>query len=251
MAIPIALQLYSVRTDCAENFFGTIAKVAAMGYVGVEFAGFHNHSAADIRKCLDDNGLKCAGSHTGFNTLTPDIVDETMAFHAALGCENLIIPWIPEDRRNSADACKDTAETLNLIAQRLKTHGMRTGFHTHAGDMKPLDGGKSAWDLFGEYTVPEFVLQYDTANGSEGGADPVQPILDWPGRGITVHLKEYSGGHNGKPIGEGDIPWLKVFEACETVAGTQWYIVEHESYVGMTPLEAVDICLQNLKKMGK
>lgn len=251
MAIPIALQLYSVREDCAQNFFGTIAKVAAMGYVGVEFAGYHNHSAADIRKCLDDNNLKCAGNHTGFSMLLPDAIDETMAFHAALGCENLIIPWIPEEKRNSEDACKATAEVLNIMSERLKSHGMRTGFHTHSGDMKPLENGKCAWDMFGEFTTPDFVMQYDTANGSDGGADPVQPILDWPGRGITVHLKEYTRDHSGKPLGEGEIPWPKVFEACETVAGTQWYIVEHESYGNMTPLEAVEVCLKNLRGMGK
>ena len=117
--------------------------------------------------------------------------------------------------------------------------------------MAPLSNGKSAWDMLGEFTTGDFIMQYDTANGMAGGADPVQPILDWPGRGITVHLKEWSGEHGAKVIGEGLIPWTKVFEACETVAGTQWYIVEHESYEGTTPLQAVEACLRNLRAMGK
>ena len=93
--------------------------------------------------------------------------------------------------------------------------------------------------------------QYDTANGMAGGADPVQPILDWPGRGITTHLKEWSGEHGAKVIGEGMVPWDKVFDACERVAGTQWYIVEHESYEGMSPMQVVEACLKNLRGMGK
>lgn len=251
MAIPIALQLYSVRDDCARDFFGTIVKVAAMGYAGVEFAGYHGASAADVRKVLDDNGLKVAGTHAGLNTLQDDKIAETIEFHRVLGCENLVVPWLPEETRATPDACQATADKLNSIAERLKPEGMRTGFHCHEGDMHPLAGGKSAWDLLGAATSADFIMQYDTANGMSGGADPVQPIRDLPGRGITVHLKEWSGEHGAKVIGEGQIPWAKVFEACETVAGTQWYIVEHESYEGMTPLEAVEKCLKNLRAMGK
>jgi len=251
MAIPIALQLYSVREDCARDFFGTIAQVAAMGYAGVEFAGYHGASAADIRKVLDDHGLKVAGTHAGFNTLQDDVLEATIEFHKILGCTNLVVPWLPEETRATPDACKATAEKLNLVSEKLKPHGMKTGFHCHEGDMHALEGGKSAWDLLATYTTADFIMQYDTANGMAGGADPVQPILDWPGRGITTHLKEWSGEHGAKVIGEGQIPWAKVFEACETVGGTQWYIVEHESYEGMTPLEAVDKCLKNLRAMGK
>src|SRR5271156_4491349 len=96
MAIPIALQLYSVRDDCAKDFFGTIARVAAMGYAGVEFAGYHGASASDIRKVLDDNGLKCAGSHTGLDLMVGDALEATIEFHKTLGCENLVVPWLPE-----------------------------------------------------------------------------------------------------------------------------------------------------------
>jgi sugar phosphate isomerase/epimerase len=251
MSIPIALQLYSVRDDCARDFFGTIAEVAAMGYAGVEFAGYHGASASDLRKVLDDNGLLVAGTHAGFNTLQDDVLEATIEYHLTLGCKNLVVPWLPEETRSTVEACKATAEKLNVISEKLKPHGMRTGFHCHEGDMHAIDGGKSAWDLLAEYTTSDFILQYDTANGMAGGADPVQPILDWPGRGLTTHLKEWSGEHGAKVIGEGQIPWAKVFEACETVGGTEWYVVEHESYEGMTPLEAVNACLKNLRAMGK
>ncbi|MBC8064356.1 MAG: sugar phosphate isomerase/epimerase [Chlorobia bacterium] len=251
MPIPIALQLYSVRDDCAQDLFGTMAKVAAMGYDGVEFAGYHGHRAEDIRMILTDLGLRCAGTHAGFATLQDDQIDATIEFHGILSCENLVVPWLPEETRNSPAACLETANQLNAISAKLKPFAMRTGFHTHSGDMTPLSNGKCAWDLLGEYTTDDFIMQYDTANGMAGGADPVQPILDWPGRGRTVHLKEWSGEHGAKVIGEGMVPWQKVFDACERIAGTEWYIVEHEAYEGMSPLEAVDLCLKNLRAMGK
>ena len=39
MALPVALQLYSVRDELEADFEGTIAKVREFGYDGVEFAG--------------------------------------------------------------------------------------------------------------------------------------------------------------------------------------------------------------------
>ncbi|MDZ7615772.1 MAG: twin-arginine translocation signal domain-containing protein, partial [Patescibacteria group bacterium] len=62
--IPIGLQLYSVRNACAEDLPGVLKAVAKMGYSGVEFAGYHGRTAEDLRKLLDDNGLKCCGTHT-------------------------------------------------------------------------------------------------------------------------------------------------------------------------------------------
>ncbi len=246
--IPIAVQLYSVRQDCEKDLLGTIAKVAKIGYVGVEFAGFFGHSASDIRKALDDNGLKCAGSHTGYHTLLPDEFEKTFEFHQAIGCDNLIIPWIPGEKRNTVETSLTTAAELTVLSAKLKPLGARTGFHVHDGDVKPLPGTtKGAYHVIGENTPPEFVMQYDTANGAHGGADPVQPILDFPGRGITTHLKEYPFG---KIIGQGDIPWARVFDACETVAGTQWYIVEHEDE-GTPPIVAIADCLKSLREMGR
>jgi sugar phosphate isomerase/epimerase len=51
-------------------------------------------------------------------------------------------------------------------------------------------------------------------------------------------------------IGEGEVDWPEIFDLCETIGSTEWYIVEQESYA-FPPLECVDRCLQNLRKMGK
>src|SRR5262245_46088741 len=67
--IPIALQLYTVGADLRRDMGGTLAQIAKLGYKGVEFAGFNNVEAKDIKKMLDDNGLKAVGCHTALNTL--------------------------------------------------------------------------------------------------------------------------------------------------------------------------------------
>lgn len=49
---PVALQLYSVRDEMAADFEGTLRKVKALGYDGVEFAGLFDHSAAVSEACV-------------------------------------------------------------------------------------------------------------------------------------------------------------------------------------------------------
>jgi sugar phosphate isomerase/epimerase len=248
--IPISLQLYSVRDFAATDLLGVIGKVAEMGYAGVEFAGLHGNSPEAVRKALDAAGLKCSGTHTPIDAFDEDRITETVATHKALGTEYAIVPWIPESMRNSKPTCLETAKKFTELAHRLAEEGLKTGFHAHDGDMIVLDEGESAWTLFGKHTPAEFVMQYDTANGMSGGADPVQPILDFPGRSVLVHLKEWKKeGH--AIIGEGEVPWPRVFDACEKTGGTQWYVVEHEDDPRMSSLEAVDQCLKALRSMGK
>jgi sugar phosphate isomerase/epimerase len=251
MSIPIAIELYSVRNDCAQDLCGVLEKVAQMGYEGVEFAGFHGKGAAEIKAVLDRTGLKVAGSHTGIGLLEPDKIDATLEFMRAIGCEYVIVPGLPEEMRNTPEACLVTADRFTDLSGTLVGRGFRAGYHCHFGDVVPLSNGETAWYMIAEHTPPEFVMQYDTANGMSGGADPVKPILDFPGRGETVHLKEWAGAHGAALIGDGDVPWGRVFDACESGAGTKWYIVEHEDESLMPPMEAVEKCLQNLRKMGK
>ena len=247
--IPIGLQLYSVREDCARDLPGVLAAVAKMGYDGVEFAGYYGRSAQELRRMLDDNGLQCCGTHIGLDTLLGDALPATVEFNQALGNRFLIVPGLAEERRNSKAAWQETARLMNGIADRLQPHGMRIGYHNHWIEFQPLDG-ELPWDTFFGNTRPEVVMQFDTGNALHGGAEAPEFLRRYPGRAATVHLKEYSGSYDRALLGEGDVDWKTIFDLCENVGGTEWYIVEQESYA-YPPLECVDRCLQNLRAMGK
>ena len=247
--IPIALQLYSIRRDCERDLPGTLKKVADMGYEGVEFAGFYGYSAPELRRILDDVGLPCVGSHTRFADLQGDALQETVAYNQILGNRFLICPGLPEERRNSRAAWLQTARLFDLIAARLDADDMVTGYHNHFVEFAPLEG-ELPWDTFFKNTRQDVFMQIDTGNAIHGGGDPTACLRDYPGRAVTVHLKEYSTTNEKAIIGEGDTDWETIFRLCETVGGTEWYIVEQESYA-YPPLECVQRCLAALKEMGK
>ncbi len=247
--IPIALQLYSVREDCTRDFPTTLEAVAKMGYEGVEFAGYYGRDAKELRTRCDDLGLKVAGTHAGLNTLLGDELKQTVEFNHVIGNRFLIVPGLPEERRNSRAAWLNTAKLFNEIAEKAAPEGMRVGYHNHSVEFSPMDG-ELPWDTFFGNTRLEVVMQLDTGNALHGSADPVPFLQRYPGRAATVHLKEYSSTNNQALIGEGDVRWDEVFTICESIGGTEWYIVEQESYA-YPPIECVDRCLQNLRRMGK
>ncbi len=247
--IPMGLQLYSVREDCARDLPGSLKAIAAMGYDGVEFAGYYGYAAKDLRKLLDDNGLKCCGTHTSLASLLGDQLAQTVEFNHVLGNKCLIVPSLPEQYRNSNEAWKTTAGLFNQIAGLLQPHDMLTGYHNHFIEFKPVDG-VIPLDAFFSNCNPDVVMQIDLGNAIHGGGDPIDFLRRYPGRAVTVHLKEYAAGYDKALIGEGAVDWAEVFKLCENGGGTEWYIVEQESYA-FPPLECVKRCRENLRKMGR
>ena len=246
--IPLGLQLYSVRNDCGKDLPGVLEAVGKMGYEGVEFAGYYGRTAAHLRKLLLDNGLKCCGTHTHLNTLTGDALNGTVEFNKTLGNKFLIVPGLPGANRASAQALIDTGKLFTELAAKVKDQGMRVGYHAHGGDFKKFDG-KTGWDLIFGNAAADVVMQLDIGNCIGGGGDPIAMLEKYPGRSATIHLKEH-GGKRGAAVGEGDVDWKTVFRICETTGGTEWYVVEQESY-DCPPLESVRRCIENLRKMGK
>jgi sugar phosphate isomerase/epimerase len=246
--IPVGVQLYSVRAECAKDLPGTVAKVAAMGYDGVEFAGYYDYTAADLRKLLDDNGLKCCGTHTQMETLSKENLQATIDYNQTLGNKYLICPWLKPDDSNPKEAWLKHAERFNEVAEVIRPLGMYVGYHCHAHDFHALDSGEVPWEILFDNTAQNVVMQIDTGNCMDGGGDPIKYLKKYPGRSVTIHLKEHSATNKNAILGEGDVKWDEVFALCESTGGTQWYIIEEEKDV-YPPLEAIELCLKNYKKL--
>jgi len=248
--IPIALQLYSVREDCARDLPATLKSVADFGYEGVEFAGYYGRSANELRHILDDFGLKVSGAHIRIESLLGDELERAIEFNQTLGNRFFIVPSLPEERRKSKAAWLETARLINEIAERLRPEGIHVGYHNHAVEFQPIDG-ELPWDIFFGTTITDVVMQLDTGNAMHGGVSSkeiLEILKRYPGRATTVHLKEFSSTNKQALIGEGEMRWKEFFSLCETIGGTEWYVVEQESYV-VPPLECVKRCIKNLRKM--
>ncbi len=262
---PIALQLYSVRETAKADLPGVLKDVAAMGYDGVEFAGFHGHPADQVKAWLEEFGLRCPSTHTDMKMLADDSFDATVAYHQAIGCDTILVPWLPVEKRNTLESCQQTAVFFIGLLDQLAALGLRTGFHVHGEDVLPLAApagdGRSPWDIFADATPAHFILQYDTANGMQGGTDPVATIRKYPGRSELLHVKPFGdgtgqlAGRDGQGqaiLGQDDVDWPNVLKAAQDVGGTQWYIIEQESHPSLSEMDAARQSLAGLKQvMGR
>lgn len=247
----LALQLYSVRRDCANDFDKALETVAGMGFEGVEFAGFHSYGgrAPELKERLEELGMGVAGSHVRTHLLSDQ---RSIDFHRAIGCRYMIVPI--DNRAWHAERSKELAEELNQRAEALKEYGIYCGYHNHAQEFgESNEEGKTWWDLLAERTSDDVVLQMDVGWVVQAGRDPVKYLRRYPGRTRTVHFKPaVRRGDHGKThiIGKDSVPWKDVVAATREVGGTEWMIVEQEHYPdGRSPMESSELSLKGLKKI--
>lgn len=242
--VPVGLQLYSIREAFAKDPAKTLKTVAEIGYKGVEFAGYNNLPAKELRKMLDDNGLVACGTHTGLDTLQPDKIDATIEFNQVLGNKFLICPYMEGKTKQD---WLDLAALFNKQAIKVKAAKMQVGYHAHSHDFTKIDG-TSCWDLFFGNTTNDVIMQLDTSNCKDGGADPVAVLKQYAKRGASIHIKEW-GGPKDAVIGQGEVNFPAVFDLCEKGGAIKWYVVEHEREGDA--IENVRRCFEGMKKLGK
>ncbi len=248
--IPIGLELWSVRHQCEEELPAVLKAVAGMGYETVELAhSYYGYDAPTWRKLLDQNGLTSCGMHMGLKMLEGDAFDETVEIHKVIGTPYLIIASLPKKKLASVEAIEETGKQFNELAERLAPHKMKIGYHCHGGDFEKV-GGETAWELFGKNTCADVLLQLDIGNCLGGGGDPIAMLKKFPGRSVSLRLKDH-GGKPGSVFGEGKVNWKEVFQLRETIGGTKEYIIEEEGRKGPEALEAVRRALENYRKMHK
>lgn len=250
--IPIAVQLYSVRGDCKTDFDAALAQVAAMGFTGVEFAGYYGYAdrPADLRKRLDALRLKAAGTHIQLATLQGDELKKTIDFHQQIGCRFLVVPGHPDF--TSPDKSKALADAFNELAATLKPLKMACGYHNHVNEFKK-DGDRTFWDLFAERTTKDVILQQDCGWTYAAGFDPVEYVKKYPGRTRTAHFKptvRKDDTTHKAILGQDSVDWKSVYAACATAGGTEWVVVEQETYPdGKPAMECTKASLDGLEAL--
>ncbi|SFK81277.1 Sugar phosphate isomerase/epimerase [Porphyromonadaceae bacterium KH3CP3RA] len=243
----IYLQLYSVRDDIKADYTGTIAKVAEMGYTGVETAGyadgqFYGLSPADFKKSIEAVGMEVLSSHTArplADSVAATNWDEVWAWwdtaiqaHKEAGMKYIVTPWMPTPA-TLADL-QAYCDYYNQIGEKCNAAGLRFGYHNHDFEFKEIEG-QLMYDYMLNNTDPSKVFfQMDVYWVVKGGKDPVDYFNNYPGRFELLHIKdELELGRSG------EVDFESIYNNAET-AGAKYMIVEVERYTeGLTPFESV------------
>ena len=223
----IALQLWTVRDLAATDLRGTLTAVAAAGYRAVELAGLADTATDDLVRLLGEAALAPVAAHVGIDRLRADL-DAEVDRYVALGCDRVIVPWLPEEERRTAADVRRFASELNGISRRVAGGGIRLGYHNHAFEFAPLDG-TTAWDVLLGELAPDVDLELDVFWASVGERDPITVIRDGGARIRLLHMKDRAPGPEPRdaPAGEGVIDFTGVVAAGRD-AGVEWYVAEQD-----------------------
>jgi sugar phosphate isomerase/epimerase len=244
----ISLQLYTVREETARDMPATLRRISEIGYLAVEFAGFGDLCAEDLRNVLDDLGLRTSGAHVPFDSweTNPESVITDMR---TLDCAHAILPVAPPEQRGDESAVATLAGNLNRWGELCRQKDVTFSYHNHDFEFAPL-GGTTMWEVLVRETDPELVyFELDLYWVRYGGADPEPLLSDLGDRIPLVHLKDMASDEQRSdlPVGEGTMPWKGLLRAADA-ARVQWYVAEQDN--PRDALEDVRISLQSMRELA-
>jgi sugar phosphate isomerase/epimerase len=229
---PIGFQTFPIRDMVSKDFAGTMKTMAGMGYqytemcypkgyAGAGFAPLVRVKVTDLRKMIEDAGMKCPSCHFGMGNLKNNF-SECIDFAHGLGLTQMVTPGLDTPGKTIADF-QQAADDLNKIAEQIKAEGMATGLHNHEGEFKMLDG-QLIYDAILNALGDQVKMQFQT-EVIKLGYKASDYFNKYPGRFISAHLSDWTADKKQAPIGKGSIDWKEFFAAAKT-GGVKNFFVE-------------------------
>jgi sugar phosphate isomerase/epimerase len=257
----VGIQLYSVRDDMKRDPQSTLEALAQMGYKYVEHANyigrkFYGWEAKEFKKRLDDLGMKMPSGHTVMGKMHwddakndfTDLWKYTVEDAAVMGQELVISPSIDMGIRKDKNLLLKYMDIFNKSGELCQKSGMRFGYHNHDFEFSEKLEGELLYDIMLNNTDPTLVAQQlDIGNMINGGGVPAEVMKKFPGRFVSMHVKDEvpsKAGHEkfestvlGKGSGQIDVQAL--VKLGDKEGGTKHFIIEQESYQGLKPLDCM------------
>jgi len=226
------LQVYSVRNQLDKDFEGTMEYIAKVGYKHIEGYGLGTDgqflgkiSAKHYAEVIKDLGMEFKATHCSYTS--HDKAQKMIDAAKETGMEHMIVPYTPDDIRQTADGWKKVAENYNKMGEMCNKVGLKFGYHNHDFELMELDG-IIPQELLIENTQADLVhFEADLFWVTKGGYDPLKLIKKYPGRINLFHVKDATPELEGTTVGQGIIDFKKLFEAGKADS-VEYYFIEDE-----------------------
>lgn len=270
MALPVAVQVYSVRDDAKADLRATLEKIKAMGYDGVELAGLYGYAPADIKKMCDEIGLVPISAHVPYLDMM-GAPKGILKKYAEIGCKYVAVPYLSADYRPEGGNFGEVIENVKMLGKVAKDLGMQLLYHNHDFEFVKIDGKYALDILYDEVPAEYLQTELDTCWVNVGGEVPAEYIKKYTGRAPVVHLKDFYGEKSDnmyeligikseapkrpsnfefRPVGSGVQDFPAILAAAEA-AGAEWVVVEQDNpSMGLTPMESIAKSREYLKTIG-
>ena len=248
---------YTYRNSFSRNVAATLDTIKALGITDMEFSNLFGKTAAELRKLLDERGMKCSSFGVGYPDLQNKLA-EVGQNAKTLGAQFVRVAWVPHKGPFTLDLAKQTVADFNRFGKQLKDeYGLTFCYHNHGYEFEQYETG-TLMDYIIQNTDPKYVsFEMDILWTVFPGQDPVALLNKYPDRFKLMHLKDLrkgvagnlSGGtpvENDVALGTGQINLPAVLKAAQK-AGVAHYYIEDESPSIATQVPQSIAYLKNLK----
>jgi sugar phosphate isomerase/epimerase len=233
--IPLGFQSWPIKDMLGKDFPGTLRTMAGMGYklielcspVGYKDIGFGFLSGmptAQIKKTIEDAGLRCPSCHFGFAEFSEDRIQQSIDFAKAMGLSQMICSTFGLPKTATLGDYQGAVDKLNLAAYKIKEAGMITGYHNHDMEFAQLDSELIYDALMARFNPKLVKMQFQT-EVINLGYKAATYFEKYPGRFVSAHLSDWTTDKKQVPIGQGVIDWKTFFTAAKT-GGVKNFFVE-------------------------
>lgn len=275
--LPVGVQLYSVRTDLENDFYGTLKAVRDMGYAGVEFYGeYYGNSVVQVKRWCTELGLIPFSNHVPFQQMIDDI-DKVIEENTILGVQYVVFPYMDEASRPGVDPeqFKATVAKIGEIGAKVKAAGFQLLYHNHDFEFVTLEDGTVGYDyIFSSNDRENLQNELDICWSDYAGFKPDQELAKYAGNIPVVHLKDYylegtlssapyaligistdnsmkdeNGWFEYRPLGMGQVDVPAAIKAA-IAGGAQWLCVEQDEPCGeMNRLQGIEKSVEYLRSL--
>jgi len=281
MGLPVGIQLYTVSKPLNDDPAGTLKQLYAVGYREVESAGMAKMTPKELRKMIDDAGLKCPSAHlqltkddlgpafeeaniygaqyavsSVLRSFDPAVMKAARA--AAQSGKEIKVPSMPP---LGVDGFKKTAEKMNDVGKKAKAAGLQYAYHNHNFEFEKMPDGSPGYDILVKETDPDLVkFEIDCGWMCVAGYDPIAYMKNYPGRVKMLHIKDFQKmapttdlmGPNrpkGADLGTGFVDYGPIFIEGKA-AGIEHIFDEQEQPFPVSQIESAKVNFAYLAKFS-
>ncbi|MBM7703553.1 sugar phosphate isomerase/epimerase family protein [Metabacillus iocasae] len=247
----LSIQLYSVKEAANKDFLGTVQRVGEMGYDAVQFAGFFNTNSNDLRRVLDNQNLKCGGSHVLFDTIeSSELLKKEIEYNQVIGNNLIICAALPAQMRDSEEGYKRAAEQLNKAGELCKEQGLQLGYHNHSFEFVKIKDTTGFELLYNETSSELLKMELDCYWVKNAGYDPIDFINRYTDRCISLHIKDIkklNDQHISVEIGEGELNLSSILLSASKQQ-VKYLTVEQEHFI-LDPMVSAEKNIKSLRHL--
>lgn len=220
------LQLYTLRDLMAQSVADTLKLVAGVGYTQLEFAGYYDQSATQLKKIMDSEGLNAPSAHVPLDVMQKDL-DKVIEQALIMGHSYLVLPYLMDTDRKTIDQYKALAAFLNKAGEKIRSAGMQLTYHNHDFEFVKLSDQVPYDVLLNETDAKLVQMELDLYWVVKAGLQPLDLFARQPGRFPLWHVKDMDKAGGFADVGKGVIDFKAIFAKADQ-AGLRHAFVERD-----------------------